>query len=180
MARISRDCGHAALAAIVLVAAPMAFARSAEAAACMPASLCHGLLRHCLCRQGRTCPPNGGGSCGTLYVNTWSGADYGNDKPPAGGFLLALKDTTGTGSADIKERFGGSASEGGHGGTGIGLYKDALYAKIDERIVRYPLKPGETVPTSQAPKPLSRACRSTAIIRCTHSSSIPTAISSCR
>jgi hypothetical protein len=27
---------------------------------------------------------------GVLYVNTWSGRYYGNDTPPAGGFLVAL------------------------------------------------------------------------------------------
>ena len=27
---------------------------------------------------------------GILYANTWSGRYYGNDTPPAGGFLLAL------------------------------------------------------------------------------------------
>lgn len=34
---------------------------------------------------------------GTLYLNTWSGVYYGNDKPHDGGFLVALKDTKGTG-----------------------------------------------------------------------------------
>src|ERR1700730_14873680 len=34
---------------------------------------------------------------GTVYVNTWSGVYYNNDIPPAGGFLIALKDTKGTG-----------------------------------------------------------------------------------
>jgi hypothetical protein len=28
---------------------------------------------------------------GVLYVNTWSGRYYGNDTPPAGGFLIALQ-----------------------------------------------------------------------------------------
>ena len=37
---------------------------------------------------------------GTVYVNTWSGVYYGNDTPPAGGFLIALKDTKGTGHAE--------------------------------------------------------------------------------
>ena len=37
---------------------------------------------------------------GTVYVNTWSGVYYGNDTPPSGGFLIALKDTKGTGHAD--------------------------------------------------------------------------------
>src|SRR6202166_3578176 len=31
---------------------------------------------------------------GVVYVNTWSGRYYGNDTPHAGGFLVALKDTT--------------------------------------------------------------------------------------
>ncbi len=30
---------------------------------------------------------------GVLYVNTWSGRYFRNDTPPAGGFLVALKDT---------------------------------------------------------------------------------------
>ena len=37
----------------------------------------------------------------TVYVNTWSGVYYGNDTPPTGGFLVALKDTKGTGHADV-------------------------------------------------------------------------------
>ena len=38
---------------------------------------------------------------GTVYVNTWSGVYYNNDKPQEGGFLVALKDTKGTGHADV-------------------------------------------------------------------------------
>src|ERR1700761_9359036 len=30
---------------------------------------------------------------GVLYVNTWSGEYYDNDKVPDGGFLIALQDT---------------------------------------------------------------------------------------
>src|SRR5262245_48637600 len=37
---------------------------------------------------------------GAVYANTWSGRYYGNDTPPAGGFLVALRDTTGDGVAD--------------------------------------------------------------------------------
>src|SRR3989475_4301482 len=59
---------------------------------------------------------------GVVYVNTWSGRYYGNDKPPAGGFLLALQDTKGDGHADVTTRFGESAAGGSHGGTGIALY----------------------------------------------------------
>jgi glucose/arabinose dehydrogenase len=86
---------------------------------------------------------------GTVYVNTWSGVYYGNDTPPAGGFLVALKDTKGTGHADVNVRFGETAAAGGHGGTGIALYKNWLYAEINDRIVRYELKSGETAPAGK-------------------------------
>ena len=59
---------------------------------------------------------------GTVYVNTWSGVYFHNDKPPPGGFLVALRDTKGDGHADVIARFGESVAAGGHGGTGIGLY----------------------------------------------------------
>ena len=37
---------------------------------------------------------------GVVYVNTWSGDYYPpGDKPPAGGFLVALQDKTGAGKA---------------------------------------------------------------------------------
>jgi len=83
---------------------------------------------------------------GTIYVNTWSGVYYKNDTPPADGFLVALKDTTGAGHADVVRRFGETFAEGGHGGTGIALYKGSLYAEINDRIVRYPLRDGAIVP----------------------------------
>ena len=92
---------------------------------------------------------------GTVYVNTWSGVYYNNDTPPAGGFLIALKDTKGTGKADVNVRFGPTAAEGAHGGTGIALYKNWLYAEINDRIVRYELKNGETAPTGKAETILS-------------------------
>ena len=88
-------------------------------------------------------------SDGTVYVNTWSGVYYGNDTPPAGGFLIALKDTKGTGHADMNVRFGPTVAEGAHGGTGIWLYKNWLYAEIDDKIVRYELKSDEAAPTGQ-------------------------------
>jgi glucose/arabinose dehydrogenase len=83
---------------------------------------------------------------GTVYVNTWSGVYYKNDKPPPGGFLVALKDTKGAGHADVVRRFGETFAEGGHGGTGIALYKGSLYAEINDRIVRYPLRDSEFLP----------------------------------
>src|SRR5579862_6178300 len=76
---------------------------------------------------------------GVVYVNTWSGRYYGNDTPHAGGFLVALQDTTGAGKADVNERFGETVESGGAGGTGIGLYHGSLYAEINDKIVRYAL-----------------------------------------
>src|SRR5260370_19623732 len=76
---------------------------------------------------------------GVVYVNTWSGRYYGNDTPHAGGFLVALQDTTGRAKADVVQRFGETTQSGGAGGTGIGLYKDGLFARINDKIVRYTL-----------------------------------------
>jgi glucose/arabinose dehydrogenase/mono/diheme cytochrome c family protein len=87
---------------------------------------------------------------GVVYVNTWSGRYYGNDTPHAGGFLVALQDTTGAGKADVARRFGETVQSGGKGGTGIGLYKDGLYAEINDKIVRYALPAGSIVPQGPA------------------------------
>jgi glucose/arabinose dehydrogenase/mono/diheme cytochrome c family protein len=84
-----------------------------------------------------------------VYVNTWSGRYYGNDRPHAGGFLVALRDTQGTGHADVNERFGATAATGSQGGTGIALYKDALYVEMNDRILRYALSQGSITPTGK-------------------------------
>ena len=73
---------------------------------------------------------------GVLYVNTWSGRYYGNDKPHEGGFLVALQDKSGSGKADVTERFGETVETGGHGGTGVGMYKGSLFAENNDRILR--------------------------------------------
>ena len=86
------------------------------------------------------------GPTGVVYVNTWSGSYYGNDLPHSGGFLVALQDTAGTGNANVNQRFGETVQSGGAGGTGIALYKGALYAEINDRIVRYTLPPGSNIP----------------------------------
>ncbi|HMK84965.1 MAG TPA: c-type cytochrome [Steroidobacteraceae bacterium] len=86
---------------------------------------------------------------GVVYVNTWSGRYYGNDKPHKGGFLVALQDTTGSGQANVNRRFGETVQSGGAGGTGIGLYGGALYAEIDDKIVRYVLRAGAIVPEAR-------------------------------
>ena len=88
---------------------------------------------------------------GVVYVNTWSGDYYPpGDKPPAGGFLVALQDKTGDGKADVIERFGETMQTGGAGGTGIALYHGSLYAEINDRIVRYEIPAGSIVPTGPA------------------------------
>ncbi|HEV2495325.1 MAG TPA: c-type cytochrome [Terriglobia bacterium] len=86
------------------------------------------------------------GPSGVVYVNTWSGEYYGHDVPHAGGFLVALQDKTGAGKAGVIERFGETVQTGGAGGTGIGMYKDSIYAEINDRIVRYALPAGSIVP----------------------------------
>jgi glucose/arabinose dehydrogenase/mono/diheme cytochrome c family protein len=85
------------------------------------------------------------GPSGVVYVNTWSGDYYHFDKPPEGGFLVALQDKAGTGKADVIERFGETVQTGA-GGTGIGMYKGSIYAEINDRIVRYSLPSGALVP----------------------------------
>jgi len=87
---------------------------------------------------------------GVVYVNTWSGRYYGNDTPHAGGFLVALQDTTGSGKANVNERFGDSVETGGHGGTGIALYDGSIYAETNDKIVRYALPQGSVVPQDKA------------------------------
>ena len=84
---------------------------------------------------------------GVVYVNTWSGRYYGNDKPPAGGFIVALRDTTGDGRADLMVRFGDSVQSGAAGGTGIAVYHGALYVEANDKILRYALPPGAIAPT---------------------------------
>jgi glucose/arabinose dehydrogenase/cytochrome c553 len=76
---------------------------------------------------------------GVLYVNTWSGRYYRNDTPPAGGFVVALRDSSGNGRADEIERFGPGVPEGSAGGTGIAFYKGALFVEQNDKIIRYAL-----------------------------------------
>ncbi|MDR3409177.1 MAG: c-type cytochrome [Methylovirgula sp.] len=85
---------------------------------------------------------------GVLYVNTWSGVYYDN-APPPGGFLIALKDSKGTGHADIITRFGDGVAQGSAGGTGIAYYNGAIYAEENDKIVRFTLPKGAIVPESQ-------------------------------
>lgn len=92
---------------------------------------------------------------GTLYVNTWSGVYYGNDKPHDGGFLVALKDTKDTGKADKIVRFGPDFASGATGGTGIWHYKNWIYAEANDTIVRYDIGAGPPSAESKAEVVLS-------------------------
>lgn len=83
---------------------------------------------------------------GVLYVNTWSGTYYDNDRPPRGGFLIALKDSKGTGHADIVRRFGDGVAQGSAGGTGIYYFGSGLYAEENDKIIRYALPKDAIVP----------------------------------
>ncbi len=86
------------------------------------------------------------GPDGVLYVNSWSGPYYRNGVVEGGGFLVALKDSKGTGHADIVRRFGEPEALGAKGGTGIAIYKDGLFAEEGDKILRYRFEPGDIVP----------------------------------
>jgi glucose/arabinose dehydrogenase len=90
-------------------------------------------------------------SNGDVYVNTWSGKYYTTPAHP-GGFLVALRDTSKDGVADVVKWFGPDSLHGSGGGTGIGIYKGSLYAeqfgKSSAKIVRYEISPDSMTPTS--------------------------------
>jgi glucose/arabinose dehydrogenase len=94
-------------------------------------------------------------SSNVVYLNTWSGRYYGNDKPHDGGFLVALKDTKGTGKADVIERFGETVQSGGAGGTGIGIYDGWLYAELNDKILKYQMTKGAITPQAKSQVVLS-------------------------
>lgn len=64
------------------------------------------------------------------------------------GGIVALRDTTGDGRADVVAYFGDVA------GTGIGLHGGYLYAASDTSVLRYALAEGELVPEG-APEPIA-------------------------
>jgi len=113
-------------------------------------------------------PDNGGltlpaGFCATVFVDDVGGARHvvvaengdvfvalqtAPDRTEAGaaptGGILALRDTTGDGKADVRETFGDL------GGTGVGLHGGYLYADAKTSIVRYPLPAGSLEPAGNA------------------------------
>jgi glucose/arabinose dehydrogenase/mono/diheme cytochrome c family protein len=88
-------------------------------------------------------------SDGVLYVNTWSGRYYAGSPPHEGGFLVAMHDTAGHGTANVIERFGANPASG-HGGTGVAIYDGYLYAEEHDTIVRFKMVRGEIAPKSAA------------------------------
>jgi len=74
------------------------------------------------------------GTDGTVYVNDWSGRYYKDGTSGDARFLVALKDTKGSGTADVVQRFGTTSRGGSAGGTGIALYNGKLYAEVNDRI----------------------------------------------
>ena len=90
------------------------------------------------------------GPGGTIYVNTWHSPYDSTRRVPAGGYLIALRDTNGDGRADVIHRFGSTSESGSKGGTGIALNGDELYAEADSTIVRYRVSESDPVPAGKA------------------------------
>jgi glucose/arabinose dehydrogenase len=87
---------------------------------------------------------------GDLYVNTWS-SNYNGWTNAPGGFIVALRDADHDGKAEVIERFGTMYQSGKTGGgTGIAVQGDALYAEVDDKIVRYRLNSGSIVPSGES------------------------------
>lgn len=133
-------------AASLLLAAPLsvraATAQCPTAGLSLPAGFCASVFAQGLGRARHLAVATNG----VVYVNTWRDQDYEKGPLAAGGFIVALRDTKGTGTADVVERFGPPAAKGGHGGTGIALYQDAVYAEETDRIERYRLRAPDIVP----------------------------------
>ncbi|MEO6445351.1 MAG: PQQ-dependent sugar dehydrogenase [Gemmatimonadaceae bacterium] len=92
---------------------------------------------------------------GDVFVNTWSGRYY-QTPPPDGGFIVAMRDTTGDGRADVIERFGDTPAAKGTGGTGLAMHNGMLYAEAGDQIVRYALDASKLAPTAAAEVILTR------------------------
>lgn len=64
--------------------------------------------------------------------------------PENGHSLVALRDTTGNGKADIQEYFGP-----GEAGTGVRIFRDFLYYSTNSKVYRRQFKAGELVPSGR-------------------------------
>ena len=141
---------HAACAGDAAAGAPAAAA--ARAASCanaglkLPAGFCASVFADQIGRARHLVVAKNG----VVYVNTWSGKYYGHKPTTPVGFIVALEDSTGSGTADVVRHFGPTPAEGAKGGTGIALYRSALYVEESDRIERYALSPGSIVPRGKA------------------------------
>jgi len=86
---------------------------------------------------------------GVVYVNTWSGRYYGNDKPPAGGFSWSLcRIPRAMGEPTSRFRFGAGRRERQRRRYGLSRSTTArCFAEVNDRIVRYALPAGAIAPT---------------------------------
>jgi len=73
---------------------------------------------------------------GTVYVAL--------QEPSHGGGIAVLRDTKGDGKADLIRYAGGD------GGSDVGLHAGYLYFATNTAVLRYPLKPGDPIPTGPA------------------------------
>lgn len=101
-------------------------------------------------------PENGGitlpaGFCATVFADDLGVARHmvvnGNSdvyvalqSPHAGGGIVALRDSTGDGHADVVKYFGAES------GTGIGIHGGYLYFASNTEVLRYKLLPGQLLP----------------------------------
>ncbi len=84
---------------------------------------------------------------GTVYLNSWVSPFKSTSAREPGGFIFAMKDTTGDGTADSIRRFGAdSADKANTGGSGIALHNGYLYVTATGNVVRYKLPAGGGVP----------------------------------
>ena len=67
-------------------------------------------------------------------------------RPYEKGSVVALRDTTGNGKADLIRTFGAFDPEEGNLNTGAEIHDGHLYVSTDLRVYRYDLTPGELVP----------------------------------
>ncbi|MBW8813506.1 MAG: c-type cytochrome [Caulobacterales bacterium] len=151
--------GLAGAAALLAAGGPAVGAAAAKAGGCggdngglsLPPGFCATVFADDLGHVRQlTVAPNG-----VVYANIWSGRYYPSGGTPEGGFLVALQDTNGDGVADKTSRFGLTAAEGSAGGTGVAVYKGYVYAEMNDKIVRYALPAGGTVPAGKPQTVLS-------------------------
>jgi glucose/arabinose dehydrogenase len=89
-------------------------------------------------------------SNGVVYANTWSERYYHFDTIPEDGCLIAIRAADRNGPASEIVRFGPTAEDGNHGGTGVWVHDGYVYAETNDKIVRYKLPDNGIVPTGQA------------------------------